>query len=121
MPRLLIPHPHSLRIKRNIQQHVINTGSRCFCAQVTRLVLRLEDTFILYQKKNNINKSVATADKHTQRQKCGPDSQAHALKTGILTFPAVKSVLKSLCRVEVRNPCPTDQTNKYPSFKCDRV
>lgn len=38
-------------IKRNIQQHVINTGSWGFCAQVTRLVLRLEDTFILYPQK----------------------------------------------------------------------
>lgn len=110
MSRLLITHPYSLGIKRNIQQHVINTESQCFCAQVTRLVLRLEGTFILYQKKktkkNSINKSVTTTEKHTKRQKCEPDYQSRALKTGILTFPAIKSVLKNLSRVEVSNPLP---------------
>lgn len=57
-------------------------------------------------KKNSINKSVTTTEKHTKRQKCEPDYQSRALKTGILTFPAIKSVLKNLSRVEVSNPLP---------------
>lgn len=111
---------------RNIQQLVINifpTGSWCVCAQVTRPVLKLEDTFILYQQKNSINKSVATTDTNIQRSReCEPGCRFHALKAGILTFAVTKSVLKNLCRVEMSFPLPywlNKQVSEFQMWECE--